>query len=66
MRYDSHNKLFRVGSLLWDKSRPGHRYKLTLGLRAKWFVWAPQHDGFFVVLAGVRLHFKHHPYGGLV
>lgn len=68
-RGDPMTGLFRLGALLWGRSRgnPGHTSRLSLALRRP-FAWSVQreHDGWFLTAGFVRLHYRHNPQACLV
>lgn len=67
-RLDSQQKIFRVGSFLWGNhaNDPGYCNRLSVSVRPAVFHFRREVDGWFVTVAGVRLHMKRHPRGMLV
>jgi len=67
-RLDRQQKLIRLGSFLWGihLNDPGHRNRLSVSVRPTVFHFRREVDGWFVTVAGVRLHMKRHPRGSLV
>jgi hypothetical protein len=67
MRLDPRNKVLRVCSVLWDghNEEPGYRARLSVALRPALFSFWRERDGWFLTVAGLRMHFRRHPFGGL-
>ena len=67
-RLDPDQKLFRACSILWGRNGrdPGHRKRLSVSVRPALFHFRMEVDGWRVTVAGLRLHYKHHPLGVLV
>lgn len=59
-RVDRTQELVRLFSVLWGRcpSDPGHRCRLSFGLRPRWFSWGRAYGEWVLTIAGLRLHYR--------
>lgn len=68
LRYDDRQRLFRVARAVWQRGvvgdGEGYSASVSLALRPALFLWHRETFGWFLVVAGVRLHYQR-SYGGI-